>query len=89
MPTQWLPAFSPIPLPIPRYTPPPTQNKALHHNLRCDRGPLETKRASFASATPYPPTDYSAVLSAMVGLTSEFGMGSGDPHLHGRARKRC
>ena len=28
-----------------------------------------------------------AVLSAMAGLTAEFGMGSGDPCLHGRARE--
>ena len=25
----------------------------------------------------------------MAGLTSEFGMGSGDPRLHGRARGGC
>ena len=25
----------------------------------------------------------------MAGLTSEFGMGSGDPRLHGRARRAC
>lgn len=37
------------------------------------------------SATSYPPTDCTAVLSAMAGLTAEFGMGSGDPCLHGRA----
>ena len=39
-----------------------------------------------ASAAPYPPADCTAVLSAMAGLTSEFGMGSGDPRLSGRAR---
>ena len=37
------------------------------------------------STTSYPPTDYTAVLSAMRGLTTEFGMESGDPSLHGRA----
>lgn len=37
-------------------------------------------------ATPYPPTDYTAVLSATAGLTAGFGMGPGDPRLHGRAR---
>ena len=37
------------------------------------------------STMSYPPTDYTAVLSAMAGLTTEFGMGSGDPCLHGRA----
>ena len=31
------------------------------------------------SRTPYPPTDYTAVLSAKRGLTTEFGMGSGVP----------
>ena len=31
------------------------------------------------STTTYPPTDYTAVLSAMAGLTAEFGMGSGGP----------
>ena len=40
------------------------------------------------SRTPYPPTDYTAVLSAKRGLTTEFGMGSGDPPLHGSARGR-
>ena len=30
-----------------------------------------------AGATPYPPTVSTAVLSAMRGLTAEFGMGSG------------
>ena len=35
--------------------------------------------------TAYPPTDCTAVLSAMGSLTSEFGMGSGDPPLHGSA----
>ena len=37
------------------------------------------------SRTAYPPTDYTAVLSAMGSLTAEFGMGSGDPPLHGSA----
>ena len=40
-----------------------------------------------ASTTPYPPTDSTAVLSAKRGLTAEFGMGSGDPPLYGRARR--
>ncbi len=39
------------------------------------------------STTSYPPTDCTAVLSAMAGLTAEFGMGSGDPCLHGRAHR--
>lgn len=37
------------------------------------------------SRTPYPPTDYTAVLSAKGSLTTEFGMGSGDPSLYGSA----
>ena len=41
------------------------------------------------SGTPYPPTDYTAVLSAKRGLTAEFGMGSGDPPLSGSAHVRC
>ena len=44
---------------------------------------------SDASGTAYPPTDCTAVLSAMAGLTAEFGMGSGDPCLHGSARAGC
>lgn len=40
------------------------------------------------STTSYPPTDYTAVLSAMADLTTEFGMESGDPCLHGRAHRR-
>ena len=40
-------------------------------------------------ATPYPPTDYTAVLSATAGLTAGFGMGPGDPRLHGRAHGGC
>ena len=37
---------------------------------------------------PTLPQPGAAVLSAMRGLTSEFGTGSGDPRLHGRARGR-
>ena len=40
------------------------------------------------SRTSYPPTDYTAVLSAKRGLTTEFGMGSGDPSLYGSAHTR-
>lgn len=47
------------------------------------------QKASPAGATPYPPTDYTAVLSATAGLTAGFGMGPGDPRLHGRARGGC
>ena len=45
------------------------------------------RHARVAGAAPYPPTACAAVLSAMAGLTAEFGMGSGDPCLHGRAHK--
>ena len=48
----------------------------------------KNKKISFMSTTSYPPTDYTAVLLAMAGLTAEFGMGSGDPCLYGRAHKR-
>ena len=49
-----------------------------------------TREAPCASTTSYPPTDSTAVLSAMAGLTAEFGTESGDPCLHGRARAgRC
>ena len=37
------------------------------------------------SGTAYPPTDCTAVLSAMGSLTAGFGMGPGDPPLHGSA----
>ena len=62
-----------------------------------ERGPagppwivVGTREAPCASTTSYPPTDSTAVLSAMAGLTAEFGTESGDPCLHGRARAgRC
>ena len=47
------------------------------------------REASPMGATPYPPTDYTAVLSATAGLTAGFGMGPGDPRLHGRAHGGC
>lgn len=55
------------------------------------RGPRmqEKGEASPMGATPYPPTDSSAVLSATAGLTAGFGMGPGDPRLHGRAHGGC
>ena len=40
---------------------------------------------SCMSGTAYPPTDCTAVLSAMGSLTAGFGMGPGDPPLHGSA----
>ena len=49
-------------------------------------GPSPCKRATpCMSGTAYPPTDCTAVLSAMGSLTAGFGMGPGDPPLHGSA----
>ena len=53
---------------------------------KAEGGPAAPRHARVAGAAPYPPTACAAVLSAMAGLTAEFGMGSGDPCLHGRAR---
>ena len=48
------------------------------------RGPRKTETPCM-SGTAYPPTDCTAVLSAMGSLTAGFGMGPGDPPLHGSA----
>lgn len=62
------------------------------------KGPSRPLRAEMPcmSGTAYPPTDCTAVLSAMGSLTAGFGMGPGDPPLHGSAhagrspaRDRC
>ena len=67
------------------------QKRALEGPLNAEEGPagpsLPCRESPFTSTAPYPPTDCTAVLSAMAGLTAEFGMGSGDPCLHGRARE--
>ena len=47
-------------------------------------GPMKTETPCM-SGTAYPPTDCTAVLSAMGSLTAGFGMGPGDPPLHGSA----
>ena len=47
-------------------------------------GPRKTETPCM-SGTAYPPTDCTAVLSAMGSLTAGFGMGPGDPPLHGSA----
>ena len=47
-------------------------------------GPLKAETPCM-SGTAYPPTDCTAVLSAMGSLTAGFGMGPGDPPLHGSA----
>ena len=51
------------------------------------KGPLRPLKAETPcmSGTAYPPTDCTAVLSAMGSLTAGFGMGPGDPPLHGSA----
>ena len=51
------------------------------------KGPLRPLEAETPcmSGTAYPPTDCTAVLSAMGSLTAGFGMGPGDPPLHGSA----
>ena len=56
---------------------PPKQKKG-------PQGPLEAETPCM-SGTAYPPTDCTAVLSAMGSLTAGFGMGPGDPPLHGSA----
>ena len=44
------------------------------------------RRRPARARLPILPQPGAAVLSATAGLTSEFGTGSGDPRLHGRAR---
>ena len=56
---------------------------------RSSRRTPAKREASPMGATPYPPTDSTAVLSATAGLTAGFGMGPGDPRLHGRAHGGC
>ena len=56
---------------------------ARGHRKRA-KGPRETETPCM-SGTAYPPTDCTAVLSAMGSLTAGFGMGPGDPPLHGSA----
>ena len=53
-------------------------------NKKGPQGPLEAETPCM-SGTAYPPTDCTAVLSAMGSLTAGFGMGPGDPPLHGSA----
>jgi hypothetical protein len=56
--------------------------------------PLDTyiapqiKKCPARARRPILPQPSAVVLSAMMGLTTEFGTGSGDPHLHGHARAR-
>ena len=57
------------------------------HEPQTKKGPSRPLRAETPcmSGTAYPPTDCTAVLSAMGSLTAGFGMGPGDPPLHGSA----
>ena len=57
------------------------------HAPKQKKGPSRPLRAEMPcmSGTAYPPTDCTAVLSAMGSLTAGFGMGPGDPPLHGSA----
>lgn len=51
-------------------------------------GRPERKKRPLRAERPVLPRPGAAVLSARWGLTAEFGMGSGDPPLHGSARGR-
>ena len=53
---------------------------------RCQKA-AENEKSPLRVRRPILPQHYIVVPSAMVGLTTEFGMGSGDPHLRGRTRK--
>ena len=48
---------------------------------------MDKKKSPLRVRRPILPHHYNVVPSAMVGLTTEFGMGSGDPHLRGRTRE--
>lgn len=63
-----------------------TKEKGPRHGAGGLRATRKKREAPCAGATPYPPTDCTAVLSAKRGLTAGFGMGPGDPPLYGRAR---
>ncbi len=47
------------------------------------------KKHPVCAERPDLPWPCATVPSAMRGLTAEFGMGSGDPPLHGSAHTRC
>ena len=60
-----------------------------HRQVRPSRqGGRNTEKRPLRAERPVLPRPGAAVLSARWGLTAEFGMGSGDPPLHGSARGR-
>ena len=60
-----------------------------HRQVRPPRqGGRSAKKRPLRAERPVLPRPGAAVLSARWGLTAEFGMGSGDPPLHGSARGR-
>ena len=62
----------------------PTEGAAAPESKKGPSGPRKTETPCM-SGPAYPPTDCTAVLSAMGSLTAGFGMGPGDPPLHGSA----
>ena len=60
-----------------------------HRQVRPSRqGGRSAEKRPLRAERPVLPRPGAAVLSARWGLTAEFGMGSGDPPLHGSARGR-
>lgn len=60
-----------------------------HRQVRPSRqGGRNAEKRPLRAERPVLPRPGAAVLSARWGLTAEFGMGSGDPPLHGSARGR-
>ena len=86
----WPSACKAAALPL-RQSPVKTRCIFSHLFVMCNAHLQDSQSFSIApcmSRTTYPPTDYTAVLSAMGSLTTEFGMGSGDPSLYGSAHAR-
>lgn len=79
----------------PRRAAPQTRGRAgcpsepRHRQVRPSRqGGRSAEKRPLRAERPVLPRPGAAVLSARWGLTAEFGMGSGDPPLHGSARGR-
>ena len=79
----------------PRRAAPQTRGRAgcpsepRHRQVRPPRqGGRSAEKRPLRAERPVLPRPGAAVLSARWGLTAEFGMGSGDPPLHGSARGR-
>ena len=65
------------------------RKSARHRQVRPSRqGGRSAEKRPLRAERPVLPRPGAAVLSARWGLTAEFGMGSGDPPLHGSARGR-